>query len=146
VLNILVATSLLLLSPPATNAPHASAKALFERYVALEHAFDPGIADLYADTAVIRNRRTYPTGQVRELTMPAPKYKELIRAAMPLAKARDDRSTYSGIQYATEGNGVRVKATRYSLLKKYASPISLLLAPDGKGRWLVFEELSESQP
>lgn len=122
------------------------AKALFEQYVQLEHAFDPAAADLYADDAVIKNKRTYPTGQVRELTMPATSYKTLIRQAMPLAKLRGDTNSYSDISYAKEGSMVRIRATRFSNLKHYASPLSLLVSPDEKGRWLIREELSESRP
>jgi hypothetical protein len=122
------------------------AKALFERYVQLEKTFDAAAADLYADDAIIRNKRTYPNGQVRELTFPAVQYKSLIRQAMPIAKARGDTNSYSDITYTREGSGVRIRATRFSNLKKYSSPISLLVTPGSDGRWLIREELSESQP
>jgi hypothetical protein len=124
----------------------AAAKALFDKYVALEHAYDAAAADLYADTARIANKRTYPTGEIRELTMPAEKYKALIRTSMPLAAARGDRNQYSEVSYAREGQRVRIKATRFSELKKYASPISLLVGPSKNGGWLIYEELSESRP
>jgi hypothetical protein len=122
------------------------AKAFFERYVQLEKTFDAAAADLYADDAVIKNKRTYPNGQVRELTLPAAQYKSLIRQTMPLAKARGDTNSYSGISYTKEGSGVRIRATRFSNLKKYSSPISLWVTPGSDGRWLIREELSESQP
>lgn len=137
---------MLLWAASSSAASIDDAKALFEQYVQLEHAFDPAAADLYADDAVIKNKRTYPTGQVRELTMPASKYKTLIRQAMPLAKLRGDTNSYSDISYANEGAMVRIRATRFSNLKHYASPISLLVSPDEKGRWLIREELSESRP
>ncbi len=130
----------------ADEASVAAAKALFGRYIALERAFDPAIADLYADAALIRNKRTYPTGQVRELTLPVSQYKSLIRAAMPAAAARGDFSTYSGVSYVMEGKRVRVSAKRFSELKRYNSPFSLLLGPSAQGSWLIYEELSESQP
>lgn len=143
----LSALVLLLLAPPPTAAPPiAAAKSLFQRYVALEHAFDPAAADLYADSALIRNRRTYSTGQVKELTLPAPKYKSLIRTAMPIAKARGDVNTYSDVTYTPEGSGVRITATRFSELKRYYSPLSLLVMPQSNGVWLIVEELSESRP
>ncbi len=145
-LNAMMAVALLLAAPPPAPLVNPAAPALFERYVALEHAFDPAVADLYADTALIKNRRTYPTGQVREATLPATKYKEIIRTAMPVAKARDDRSLYSTVTYTPEGTGVRIKASRYSVLKQYTSPISLLVAPDPKGTWLIVEEITESRP
>lgn len=123
-----------------------SARALFDRYVALERSFDPAMADLYAVDALIRNRRTYPTGQVRELTIPAPQYKALMRQAMPLAKAQDDTNRYSDCAYSPEGERVRIKCARYSERKNYSSPMELLVGPGPAGRWVVFAELSESRP
>jgi hypothetical protein len=122
------------------------ATALFKRYVALEQAYDPAAADLYSDDAVIKNKRTYPNGQVRELSMPALKYKALVRQAMPLARTRGDRSTYSDCKYQEVGERVRITCSRYSELKKYSSPLTLVVGPAARGEWLIFEELSESQP
>jgi hypothetical protein len=134
-------------TPASSNPPAVDkAKALFKKYIDLEHAFDPAVADLYSDDAVIKNKRTYPTGQVREVTFPAPQYKELVRQAMPLAKKVGDTSTYSDCKYSAEAERVRVTCTRYSERKKYSSPVSLLVGPAPKGEWLIFEELSESQP
>jgi hypothetical protein len=127
-------------------APSDDARALFDRYVQLERQFDPAVADLYADDALIKNTRRYPNGQVREATMPAPRYKGLIRQAMPTAKARSDTSSYTEVRFTEERTGVRITATRFSHLKQYSSPLSLFVAPDASGRWLIREELSESQP
>jgi hypothetical protein len=124
----------------------ATARALFDKYVAMERAFDPGLPDLYAADALIWNRRTYPTGQVRELTIPAGQYKELMRQSLPLAKAQNDTSRYSDCSYEPEAERVRIKCTRYSERKNYSSPIELLVGPGSTGEWLVFEELSASQP
>jgi hypothetical protein len=140
-----IALVLLLLAPAAWAQPDA-AKKLFEQYVALGQAFDESVADLYAEAALIRNKRTYPNGEVRELTMPAPKYKALIRQVMPLAKSRGDRSTYSAATYAVEGDRVRIHASRFSEMRNYTSPVSLLVGPGPDGRWLIFEELTESRP
>jgi hypothetical protein len=148
--TVMTAMSAALFAQSGPSAPSADARAgaeqLFERYVALGRAFDPAVADLYADNAVITNKRTYPTGQVREMTIPAVKYKELIRRAMPLARQRGDRNVYSDCQYTPEGTRVRIACTRYSQLKKYSSPISLLVGPGQAGDWLIFEERSESRP
>lgn len=124
----------------------AKAEQLWARYVALEAAFDPAVADLYADDALIRNRRTYPTGEVREATVPAAQYKLLVRQAIPLARARNDLSRYSGCTYASEGERVRIVCARFSVLKNYTAPMSLLVGPGPGGGWLIFEELSESRP
>ena len=131
--------------PPSADA-RAMAERLWNRYVALEAAFDPAVADLYADDAVIRNRRTYPTGEVREAAVPAPQYKTLVRQAIPLAKEKNDISRYSACTYAAESARVRIVCARFSVLKNYTAPISLLVGPGPGGGWLIFEELSESRP
>src|SRR5690349_12995104 len=109
---------------PAVAQGMDDAKSLFDSYVQRERGFDPAVADLYADDAVIRNRRRYPDGQVRELTLPAHQYKALIRQVMPTAKARGDTNSYSAVTFTNEGPGVRIRATRFSHLKKYSSPLS----------------------
>jgi hypothetical protein len=70
----------------------------------------------------------------------------LVRQAIPLAKARNDVSRYSGCTYASEGARVRIVCARFSELKNYTSPVSLLVGPGPDGAWLIFEELSESRP
>lgn len=121
------------------------AKIFWDKYDQLEREFDSAAADLYADDALIKNVRRYPNGTSREMVIDAPKYKGLIRAAMGLAKARGDTNQYSNFAYTVENGRVRIKVTRYSNLKKYESPLELLVGPDQNGQWLVFEELSESQ-
>jgi hypothetical protein len=144
--RIVVLGFCLLLSVHAGADQLSDATALFARYTSLEAAFDPGIADLYADDALIKNKRIYPTGQTREVVLPASQYKQLLRSVMPLTKARGDYSTYSEVKFQTEGNAVRIFAKRFSVLKKYYSPISLLVAPTPSGAWVIREELSESRP
>jgi hypothetical protein len=142
---VVLALTLMPVAPLQTQTPVEEARAFFDQFVRLEQAYDVRVADLYADNAVIKNRRTYPTGEVRELTFPAAKYKELIRQGMPLARQRGDRSTYSRCSYEPEGARVRISCSRYSELKKYSSPYTLLVGRARTG-WLILEELSESRP
>lgn len=122
-----------------------AAKRFFAQYVALENAHDPGVADLYADAAFIKTRRSMPMGDPQDVTFPAPKYKALLRQNMPMAQARGDRNTYSDVTYTPEGNFVRIDALRISEPKKNAAPISFLVGPSPGGKWLIYEELSESK-
>ena len=122
------------------------ARQLFQKYIALGNTFDPSLADLYSNDALIRNTRRYPNGQKRTIQIPAAKYKELIRSAVAVAKARGDKNRYSAVKYTREGGNVRISATRYSLMKKYSSPISLLVGADKEGEWQILEEISESIP
>ena len=70
----------------------------------------------------------------------------LLRQVVTLAKARGDTSGYLNARYSVESSGVRIHLTRYSQLKKYTSPMSLLVGPDQNGKWAVLEEQSESVP
>ena len=124
-----------------------SARALFDSYVQLEHAYDPAMAELYSDDAVIKNTRRYPTGQVREMELTGAQYKTLIRRVLPLAQRLGDRSTYSDVTFELNEEGsVSIKASRYSERKDYTSPLKITVAPDREGNWRIIEELSESQP
>ena len=122
------------------------AKQVFTEYVSKWHAFDPSVADLYSDSALIQNTRTYPDGQVRQIVIPAAQYKQIVRGVMPLARSRNDRSEYRSPTFSEEATGVRIKIIRYSALKNYTSPMSLLVGPDESGLWLVLEEIISSIP
>ena len=128
-------------SPQETKA-----RAVFDAYVRLGEAFDPALADLYADTAKISNRRVFPDGTSRELAMPAPSYKTLLRQVMPVAKERNDVSRYSDVRYVVDGDNVRIHAMRHSVMKDYTAPHTLLVGPDTDGTWRVLEESGESRP
>jgi hypothetical protein len=121
------------------------AKAFFQHYVELEHAFDPSIADLYSDQAVIKNTQYMVDGKIFPRTIEVAKYKQTLRNYMK-TKARQlgDVSNYSNDTYTQEGKRVRIKVTRYSSIEKLSSPVSLLVGPDATGKWLIYEELSES--
>ena len=134
---------------PATAAPDSlqdQASAFFKRYVELGHAFDVAVADMYADDARIISIRKYPSGEERTVEMTGSQLKDRIREVMPMARARGDKSTYSNVSYAVEGSRVRINATRYSVLKNYYSPYSMLIGPDSSGRWLIYELKIVAQP
>lgn len=144
------ALALLLLGQPASAeqaSPRDQAELLFLEYQHQSQAFDPDVADLYVDWARIVNARKYP-GDLpgRSLQLTGFQYKDKLRQLMPIAKARGDFSTYSDVSYSEEGERIRIQCTRFSALKKYSSPYSLLVGPDERGDWRIFEELSESRP
>jgi hypothetical protein len=122
------------------------APAVFAKYQALERAFDPALAALYCDDALIKNTRRYPDGKSRTIQFPVDKYKALIRTAMPLAKSRGDVNDYSATTVKAEGVNSRINTTRHSRLKNYSSPMSLLVGRCRGGEVGILEEISESQP
>jgi hypothetical protein len=154
-ISVLTAFAFVALCPPASATatttvapkgdPIAQAKALFQRYVELEHAFDPAQADLYSDKATIKNKRIMPDGKVVPLTVPALRYKKVVRDGMAKARKDGDIANYTGDTYTLEKGGrVRIRVTRYLALKKYSSPMSMLVGPDETGKWVILEEESES--
>lgn len=145
--NLTPALCLAMLFGGASHAAEPTqAEALFSQYQSLARAYDPAVADLYCDTALIRNVRTFPSGEKKTLELPAPKYKELIRSVMPIAKARNDYSTYSQVRFIPEGSNMRIMAARHSALKDHTSPVSILIGQCGGTEVRVLEELSESVP
>ena len=124
----------------------AKARALFEQFVARSDKFDPSVSDFYHDDARIVAYRTYPFGKDRRMTMRGEQYKSIIRKVMPIARIRGDRNEYSSVTYEPEGPGVRISATRRSLLKNYTAPHSILVVPDGSGEWHIHEEVIRTQP
>lgn len=143
--------SILLLAIMATGTAIASesedrAKEIFNQYVSLSDKFDPAVADLYSDEAKIQNTRIYPDGETRVMTIEVKKYKALIRTAMPLAKARGDTNKYTEVNYLEKDSKVTITATRFSNLKKYSSPITLVVGAGTDGKWRILEERSQSKP
>jgi hypothetical protein len=90
-------------------------------------------------------RASAGTGEPQDTSIAASSYKTLLCELMPVDKARGDRNTYSKVTYTLEGEFVRIEASRFSGLKQRTSPMRLLIGRSSSGRWLVYEELSESQ-
>jgi hypothetical protein len=131
----------------ATGAARKSGEALFNRYIDLEHAFDPALVDLYANEARIERRIIVPRRPTTVRKWSGTEYKELLRRALAKAKEkRQDLNYYSAVTYLREGSRVRIKAMRYAELQKSVSPVELLVGPDAAGSWRIFEEVSESHP
>jgi len=130
----------------AQAAQPGSAQELWDDYVELGTAFDPSLAELYANDAVIHLTRRYPDGHTRTLELNGKQYKALVREAMPLARSRGDVDLYSNVQFQDLGDRTRITATRYSTLKKYQAPHELIVGNrDGTG-WKILKETGESRP
>ena len=130
----------------AQTSPPRSAQELWDDYVELGTAFDPALADLYADDAVIHLTRRYPDGRTRTLEMRGNEYQSLIRQAMPIARSRGDVDVYSDVQFEDLSDRTRITAMRYGTLKKYQAPHELIVANRGAAGWKILEESGESRP
>ena len=124
-----------------------SPRELFARYIQLSDSFDVALAQLYADDAKILIHRTYPGGLERKMALSGMQWKQLIVHAMPLAKAQNDKSTFSNISVSRYENGYKIQADRYSNRKCYTDTgYYMVVMPDPFGRLRIIEEYSETQP
>jgi hypothetical protein len=122
------------------------AQKLFKQYTDLERAYDPSQSDLFSSTAAIRDTRVYQDGTNKLFTWSGENYKLIIKAQMPVSRARGEQYVYSQVTYAREGNNVRIKCNRYSPQKKAGAPLEMLVAPNGKNGFKIVEEICQSQP
>jgi hypothetical protein len=131
----------------ATGEARKQAEALFNRYVDLEHAFDPALVDLYSKDARIQSSVIVAGSPPRVRKWTGATYKEMLGRALKKAReTKQDLNYYSSVVYLRAGSRVRIKAMRYAALQKAVSPVELLVGPDAGGAWRIFEERSETHP
>jgi hypothetical protein len=130
----------------ADDNPIGEAQKVFKQYMELERAYDPAQGELFTPTATIKDTRIYQDGTSKVLTWTGEHYKLIIKAQLPVSKARNEQFVYSQVSYAREGNNVRIKCNRYSPQKKTGGPLELLVAPVSRGCWKIVEETCQIQP
>ena len=145
-IHIVLFLSLLTAGTAIAGEKVKQAKKIFSQYVTLAEKFDPTVAELYSNTAKIQNTRIYPDGRRKVMSLDGKKYKVLIRIGMPLSKARGDTNKYTEVNYVKKDSKVTITATRYSNLKKYSSPLTLVVGADTDGKWRILQEISQSRP
>jgi hypothetical protein len=73
-LTVLILFAVVEPSSCQTNGPEGRARAFFARFLESSHAFDPVVADFYADEARIVSIRKYPNGTERIFEMKGAEY------------------------------------------------------------------------
>lgn len=123
----------------------AAVRAFFDRYQNLERNFDPELASLYHQDAVVWVTRIYSNGVVRQLKIPGDVYQLAIRQSMDAAAEHGDFNEYSDIRVVPQADHVRIEATRYNLWRNYRSPYSAVVRRGPDGEWRIVEERFETQ-
>jgi hypothetical protein len=114
--------------------------------LAAEAAFDTTAVSHYTDDAEIRLLvHGAGSGQVQGVILTGAEYKRAINGAMPIARRRGDRNTYTGFSTETRADTVRVTATRHNSLRQYDSPIVFQLVARG-GRWRIVGVVAQVVP
>jgi len=132
-------------SAHAQERPDASlerARQVIESYVNLERAYDPRLADLYADEAVIKANQVGPSGEPEWYTVQGWQYKRMLREAMPKSRSAGYKASYSGARYEMSGKHVRVSVVQYVDKTRSSNPIQWTIGPGRTSQWLILEEVS----
>ncbi len=127
---------------PATPEDHA--KAFFERYRELEARYDPALADLYADSAIVRKFMLRASGDTfYGFATTGAIFKSSFPEGAAAAKARGAGNRYSGVTYARDGNDVRVTMRRYQEPPGVELGQVWWVGPDSNGVWRIWKELAQ---
>ena len=128
-------------------ADNKGAEDFLNRYIDLSNNFDASVSSLYSDTAKIHTYRRYPHGSKRVAEMTGAQWKELLVKVMPRAKQRGDISKFSNLKFYSDGNKLKIKADRYSVLKCYTDKgYYMVIERDEKYGFRIVEEYMETQP
>jgi hypothetical protein len=138
--------SLFILSGTVAAAPE-SPEEFFNRFVELGHRFDASVVDLYLDSASIKMYRRYPHGLERAMEVSGSEWKVMLRKIMPLARPKNDKSTYANVKFQSLGTKVKITAQRYAVRKCYTDPAYyLVIERQPGGAYGVVEEYFETEP
>lgn len=117
------------------------AEQLFERYTALEQAYDPAILELYADDAMVTRVQLLPDGTRKVNQLEGRWYKDLVRQMLPGAKVEPDTISYSQMSFTgLEDGRVEVRGMRHSSRQDRYQPIQMVVGPTASGEWRILEE------
>ena len=118
----------------------------FQHYQELSKQFSEEVALLYADDAKITSCRHYPNGTSKDISMTGAQLKAMLPTILPMAKSRGDINEYSQVAITIEGDEAKIKAHRYSVLKKYTDrDYYMVLSPAENGSLVIIEEHLETQ-
>jgi hypothetical protein len=123
----------------------AQAREFFDTFIQLDQQRDLAILTLYADTAIVIDRRPSPNGQINDLKIPIQAFRPMLRTLFTVAKAAGDPpSIYSEIKEYVEGDGIRIESDCYSQSEEFQRHLSMLILPAEADSWRIEELIVES--
>lgn len=125
----------------AASLNDAQVRNFFNTYVELEKAYDPAIAELYSDGALLRIKVLKPDGQEQHLELSGGQLKSLAKQIMAEAKARGSKTVYRDVQVSLNGNTAKIKTQRRSNVECYLDKThTIVLLQQANGDLLIVEE------
>ncbi len=114
-------------------------EAFFEAHVKKAAAFDPSIAEDYADDATMRL-----LSEDRTVEMSGEQLKAQLPTMLEAGKASNDVSTYSKVKVKEAGDRYRITARRFSEAKCYLDKDYEMVVEEREGAYRVVEEQMRS--
>lgn len=125
---ILLLMALPLFAQKGNNDPISKAKIFFKTYEQYEKIFDDKITKFFSDDAIIVINSDNIFDEKRKLEITGNEYKELILSTLEYAKNTGNFYKYSKIKFSSiKENQIKISGDRYSVLKKYYSPFTMIL-------------------
>lgn len=120
-------------------------KKFFNYYNKLSNDFSPLVVDLYSDKASIKTKRYYPFWKIREITIEWTDWKKLLKKVLPLAKVKNDTSSFKNLVFIIEDDFIKIEGRRHSNLKDYDGQYYMIIKYE---EWIlkIVEEFSETKP
>ena len=124
----------------------SNVESFLSRHQKLLDSYDPALGDHYAEDAVLRSTRTGMQGQVTQLEITGAQLRGLLPKALPLARARAERTELSDIRFEQLNGTVRVNATRRMVSKCYEDDKYELILRKSEGQgFLIVREVSATR-
>ncbi len=130
-----------------TDAAHdldlAAAREAFTRLVALEAAYDPALAECYADDGVVIENTEEKGARKRTREMPIRRYKAQLKEALAASRQARIASSHSEIRIERLGPGwAVVRSLRACTQSRAPAPHEVTFRRDGDGVWRVVKEVA----
>lgn len=118
-----------------------AARALFTRLTELEAAYDPAVAELYADDGVVIEKTIEMGVEKRAREIPMRKYKAVLGHALRVSQRAQESSSHSHVSAKRVAPGwVIVRSLRRSTKSRSEAPYEILVRREGDGAWRIVKE------
>jgi hypothetical protein len=119
------------------------AKEFFARFTALEAAFDPSLADCYAEDGVVIEKTLENGIEKRAREIPLQKYKAMLSEALAISARANGASTHADIRAERLAPGwVVIRSIRAYSLSRGPAPYEITVRRDASGGWRVVKEIA----
>ncbi len=128
----------------AENKNILKAEEFLQMYQDYEMKYNPEIADLYNDTASIKYTEKMPDGTnfIKKIYN-GTDYKKHLKIVVPNARNNRIWFRWRDVSFTPTGDRVWIEASRQEVKNNIKYKINILVGPDNKGNWRIYEEVNQ---